>query len=277
MSGSITDWHTDLLRMVMCFAVDSLHAWAQLQEVSAGFRTAACSPIVLSYLTLRPMRPSVLTRAVGVRHVHLDYGCVSDSTLNYPHLFVETYPLKTFFRNLPTGLLSLKIQRAFVPGLEILDRCSNLQALHINDCVFTGLDRFPHLPHLKCLIMQGVEQFDRFYIRIPSLAPLNCLQSLIVDWSSVSDEHIKDLSSMKGLRTLVLTHCFITDVGIQQLASLPALKELVVSSQCLTDAALGYVAWFPSILFLGVQGCPNLSPSAIHSLQQSRPLLTVMA
>lgn len=277
MSADITQWHTDLLRVVMCFAVDSLHMWAQLQAVSSRFRTAARAPMVLSHFNLRPARPSVLTRAVGVRHVHLNNESVAGGTSRRTHVFADTYPLKTFFRNLLVRLLSLKLEGAFVPGLGVLDRCTNLKSLHINDCVFTSLERFPHLPNLQCLVMQGVDQFARFYIRIPSLAPLEGLQSLVVDWSSVSDVHIGDISTMKQLRTLVLTPCLVTDAGIKLLGLLPILEQLVVSSCDLTDAALGYIAMFPCIRLLAVGGCPSISRDGIQALRRSKPSITVFS
>lgn len=271
-SSSQTHWHTDWLRVVMCFAVDSLHAWAQLQAVSSTFRSAARAPMVLSHFKLRPARPSVLIRAVGVRHAHVDCG-----RSYIPNLFIETYPLNTFLRNLPVGLLSLTLEGAFIPGLAVLDRCSNLRTLYINDCFFTSLERFPHLPGLRCLVMQGVDQFARFRIHIPSLAPLQGLQSLVVEMSSVSDTHLEDISTMKELHTLVLRPCLVTDAGVKLLARLPSLEQLAVSSCGLTDVALGHVAEFPSICVLVVEGCPSLSPHSIAALLRSRPAMTVIS
>lgn len=272
MPSSQTHWHTDWLRVVMCFVVDSLHAWTQLQAVNSTFLVAARAPMVLSHFKLRPARPSVLTRAVGVRHVHLD--CRRS---RIPNLFVETYPLNAFLRNLPVGLLSLTLQGAFIPGLAVLDQCSNLRTLCINDCFFTSLERFPHLPDLRCLVMQGVDQFARFHIHIPSLAPLQGLQSLVVEMSSVSDAHLGDISTMKELHTLVLRPCLVTDAGVKLLARLPALEQFAVSSCGLTDAALGLVAEFPSICVLAVGGCPSLSPHAIEALRRSKPVMTVIS
>lgn len=260
----------DLLRLVMCFAVDSLEAWARLQEVHSRFRTAAQAPMVLSHFTLCPARPSVVTRAVGVRHVLLERYATFRGGMR------SSFPLSLYFHNLPCNLHTLHLHGQFINGLHGLQHASRLMTLHVEDCVFVSLDSIPTLPNLRVLIMNGFEQFARFGIRIPRITNLPLLEMLAVTWSDLSDDHLHDLVAMDQLHTVLLEECLITDTGIELLAQLLALQTLNVSSLDITDASLRHIDLFPSLQTLNMSGCVNVSLEGARALSLRHTNLNVI-
>ena len=263
-------WPLDLLRLVMRFAVDSLEAWALLQEVHSRFRTAAQAPVVLSHFTLCPARPSVIAHCVGVRHVSLERYATFRGGMR------SAFPLSLYFQNLPSNLHTLHLHGQFINGLQGLQHASRLMSLHVEDCVFVRLECIPTLPNLRILIMNGFEQFARFGIRIPRIKNLPLLEVLAVTWSDLTDDHLHDLLSMDKLHTLLLQECLITDTGIKCLARLPALRTLNVSSLDITDASLPHIELCPSLQTVDMSGCTNVSLAGARALSLRNPSLNVI-
>jgi hypothetical protein len=266
----LSAWPLDLLRMVMMFCVDSLQLWALLQAVCTRFRFAARSPMVLSHFTLRPARPSVILRAVGVRHAFLDSS-------RWAHGDVKaTFPLDCYFQNLPTNLSTLHVRWHYVSNLTGVEHLLHLTSLEFQSCIFARLERLPRLPNLRILILNGYEQFARFGIKLPRFTELPRLEVLAVTWSNFSDDHLRDLIVLEQLHTLILQECLVTDLGIALLSHLPSLRTLNVCSALITGAALGFIPKFPSLQILDLSGCDNISPPAVHNLRLLKPNLNVI-
>lgn len=269
----------DLLRLVMCFAVDSLETWALFQEVHSRFRAAAHSPVVLSHFTLCPARPSVVAKCVGLRHVSIGRhgsACAMTKLFHFGMGARSSFPLPLYFQNLPSSLRTLHLHGQFINGLQGLQHVSHLMALHVEDCVFVRLECFPTLPNLRILVMNGFEQFARFGIRMPRVQNLPSLEVLAVTWSDLTDDRLHDLVAMDKLHTVRLEECLITDTGIELLAQLPALRTLTVSSLDITDASLPHIDAFPSLQTLDLSGCVNVSLEGARTLSLRHTNLNVI-
>jgi Leucine-rich repeat (LRR) protein len=255
----------------MMFCIDSLQSWALLQEVCTHFRLAARAPIVLSHLTLKPARPSVILRAVGVRHASLESTQWGDS------IAIKAYfPIDFYFQNLPVNLKTLRVRWQFISSLTGVEHLSRLTTLEFQSCIFTRLERLPCLPNLRILILNGYEQFARFGIKLPRFTELPRLEVLAVTWSNLSDHHLRDLIVLEELHTLILQECLITDLGIALLSHLPSLRTLNVCSSLIRSAALGFIPKFPSLQILDLSGCDNIAPPAVHNLRLLKPNLNVI-
>uniref|UniRef100_A0A2P2KHE1 Uncharacterized protein MANES_02G010400 n=1 Tax=Rhizophora mucronata TaxID=61149 RepID=A0A2P2KHE1_RHIMU len=113
---------------------------------------------------------------------------------------------------------------------------------------------------------------------IPSLAALHgldCLESLNLEHTKVSDAALEPLSICQELRHLYLQSPSITDVSLHHLSSLSKLKRLSIRDAVLTDCGLESFSPPTTLEMLDVRGCWLLTEDAIFPFSRKHPLIEV--
>ena len=268
-------WPTDVLRAVLCFAVDSFEAWVSLQCVSSHFRFAAKAPHILAHIELVPTHPQMIVQAVGARRIKLSRYVVA-GTMMRNGLLAWTHTLSEFLSRLPPNLDSLYMSGEVLHDLHDLGRLASLRTLCLRRCTIFSLDGIDKLTKIQSLDIEEMGYLTPAALRkyLASVPGLQAL-SLRFVWSHTNEDYLSSVAAMKGLRRLELRECEISDLDIQLLSSLPLLEELRMTSCPISDRALLDVAKMPSLRVVNLCGCRQLSMKSLDVLR-SRPGLTVI-
>ncbi len=265
-------WPTDLLRLIMWFAVDSLAARAALQRVNRHFNRVASHHTILSHMELSPKTPDILQRALGVCRVAFARKVIWLPGLNS---VVErngrptVQGLSACLRVIPPSVHTLKFECEKLVYLQDLQHLYGLRTLYLSHCtLYYGLERLTQLKHL---FVDGEIDCRSFLPRCQPLCDLETLELPYIRDSYYRQAHhvlnyIDDVVKLTTLRTLAIPIHALGDEGLGRLAALPNLTSLNVSRSSITDAGLDMLASLPNLRTVNVSGCTRTSADGLAKL-----------
>lgn len=264
-------WPTDLLRLIMWFAVDSLAARAALQRVNLHFNRVASHHTILSQMELSPKTPDILQRALGVCRVAFTLKIISES--GFYSFGRNGRPvvqgLHAYLKAIPPSVHTLRFECEKLVDLRDLQHPSGLRTLHLSHFTLCyGLERLTQLKHL---FVDGEIDCGRFLARCQTLCELETLKLPYLRDAYYRQAHhvlnyIDDVVKLTTLRTLAIPIHALGDEGLRRLAALPNLTSLNVSRSSITDAGLDMLASLPNLRTVNVSGCTRTSADGLAKL-----------
>jgi hypothetical protein len=272
-------WSTDMLRLILWFAVDNLQTWAALQRVDRHFSNVASHRNMLSHLELYPATPEILRRASGVRRVAFVRKAITE--LHFYCIMRNGQPISRsvgeFFMVMPHTVHTLKFENEKLLNLQDLQHLSGLHTLHLVDCsLFYGLE---HLTQLKHLFLDSKIDGFSFAVRCQTLCNLETLELKYVTSSCYRPPHhvlnyVETVVKLQKIHTLTMPIQPLCDDHIHMLAALPKLTSLDISRSSISDAGLETLASdFQTLRKINVSGCTLITSDG---LAKTQPRLTVV-
>ena len=246
---------TELLRLVMTFAEDSLPRILELQRVSRYFRKVMRMPKMVEHVRVVLQKPADVAQlgalTAGVRK--LRFSCAASLRL-----------IKSMasLRDLDLSHCTLVTNESLVA----LGALSRLETLNVKSC--QKLTDFSPLSSLTCL--KNLDMTCCYHmVIVPNLPYLRRLDmngcNGLRRWNA--------LSGMFDLEFLSLSGCMVTDDAVKHLPTNLRDLNLGFCSQ-LTDAGLVEVARSRSLQHLNLSGCTRLTN--LDALADSRSMTSLV-
>jgi Leucine-rich repeat (LRR) protein len=141
----------------------------------------------------------------------------------------------------------------------------NLSETKISD---QGLDYLRNFPHLKTLFLDRLSISDEGLSALAAIKPLSALH---LSHDGITGRGLARLGQV-DLEELDLADNQLTDPDLQSLLKFKNLAVLSLSDTGITDAGLKVLEKLSNLKTLMLEGCPNVSASAVSHLHKKLPL-----
>ena len=265
----------DVWRMIIKFAVGSLHTFFRFLTINKRLRRALLHPVMLTHIDVRLREPSQLARLglLGSRIRSLRFDCVSDESFDSILLPPTITDLNLACSNITEQGLAMAIR-----GL------SSLTHLNLNNCNVEDFSVLANLPLVRLAVGGSNSEFwgaEDLLPTLPNLQELDmgcmCLCSDPFDRPGTESPCVQAISRLPNLHTLNLEGTDLHDREFMKLGPLAAtLKFLSLAHTDITDKSASVLSGFSRLESLSVNGC-HVSKRCLRAISKLRQLRVLHA